>query len=156
MMTERPNPYEAPRSDLGPGKAQPSRRTAWRIYAYAILALQGVGLYYGFFKIDLTRALDYSATMIGIVGLFGYAYRRPFLGQWFWKSWSILLPMWDILMGVWIYPSQEPRSEPGLVMAYFVLMLLLVPEYVALVRYAYRSPEVWSTTKLRPSLGDPL
>ena len=143
-MPDTPNPYSAPRSDLGPGSKPPSRRTVWKIYAYAILALQVVGLYFGLFKIDLTRALDYGATLMGMVGLLGYAYRRPFLRRWFWKSWSILLPLWDTLMGAVVYPSQEPRSEPGLVLGYFVLMLLFVPEYVALVRYAYRSPEIWS------------
>jgi hypothetical protein len=140
------NPYQAPRSDLGPEAPSPSRRTGWKVYAYFLVALQLSGLYYGLAEMDAIRALDYSVTVVGVVGLFGFAYRRPILERWFWRPWSVAMPLWDIAMGAWVYPSQHPQFARETTTAYFVLMLLFVPEYLALIRYAYFSPEVWSKT----------
>ncbi len=55
---------------------------------------------------------------------------------------SVLIPLWDVVMGVWIYPRQ---SGSGVEIAYFLAMLLFVPQYLALVRYAYTSRELWQT-----------
>jgi hypothetical protein len=142
-MPEPPNPYQAPRAELGPERAPPSPRTAWKAYAYAIVALQLLGLYSGLAEIDGVQALDFAVTGVGVVGLFGFAYRRPILERWFWKPWSVLNPAWDIAMGLWVYPRQEREPVPGAMLAYFLFMLLIVPQYVALVRYGYFSPEVW-------------
>jgi hypothetical protein len=143
-MPEPPNPYQAPRAALGPEQVPPSRRTGWKVYAYAVVALQLFGLYYGLAEIDAIRALDYSVTVVGVVGLFGFAYRRPILERWFWRPWSLLNPAWDFAMGAWVYPRENPQFARETAMVYFVLMLLFVPEYVALIRYGYFSPELWS------------
>jgi len=138
------NPYEAPRAELGSGQAPPSRRTGWKAYAYALAALQLSQLFYGLSGFDAVRALDAAVTLVGIAGLFCFAYRRPVLERWFWRPWGVFNPLWDTVMGAWIYPSQQREPAPGMVLAYFVLMLLFVPMYVALIRYGYFSPEMWS------------
>jgi hypothetical protein len=145
------DPYTAPRSDSNQVEQPPSKRTGWKIYAIGVVALQAAGLLISLPKLDPAQAVDYGMTIVGVVGLFGFAYRRPLLRRWIWMLWSILLPVWDVVMGAWIYPSQESRSVPVVVMTYFMLMLLFVPEYVALIRYAYFSSELWPKADSRVS-----
>ena len=145
-MVLEPNPHKAPDSDTNAGKIPPGRRTGWKAYAYAVLALQLFGLYYALPQLDGVRALDYAVTVVGMVGLFAFAYRRPILERWFWRPWSLLNPAWDFVMGAWVYPKQEPHFARESVLVYFALMLLFVPEYVALIRYGYFSPDVWAKT----------
>jgi hypothetical protein len=142
-MSDLPNPFEPPRSDSNPAARPPARRMVWRIYAFAVLGLQLAGLSVELPRLDSIRVLDYAATAVGLLGLFAFAFRRPLLGPWFWRPWCVFMPVWDAAMGAWIYPSQEGRFVPEQITAYFVLMVLFLPEYVALVRYAYFSPELW-------------
>jgi hypothetical protein len=142
-MPDHPNPFEPPRSDPNPVAGPPSRRTVWRIYAFSVLGLQLAGLSVELPRLDAIRALDYTATVVGLVGLFAFAFRRKLLGLWFWRPWCVFMPAWDAAMGAWVYPSQEGRFVPEQITAYFILMLLFVPEYVALVRYAYFETDLW-------------
>jgi hypothetical protein len=140
-MTEGPNPYAAPRADIAPAPASPSRRTGWKVYAFGVVALQLVGLFFALRKISVAEALDYAVTAVGIIGLFGYAYRRPFWGRRIWMLWGALFPVWDIVMGAWVYPRQ---NGTGVHMIYFLAMLLFLPQYLAVIRYGYSSRELWS------------
>jgi hypothetical protein len=144
QMLDRPNPYAAPGSNTSVDVTAPSSRTVWKIYALALVTLQVVGLVMGPPKMDATRALDYCMSVFGIVGLFGYAYRRRVLTRKFWMLWGIFLPLWDLMMGVWVYPSQQSGPQRETVAAYLVLMVFVIPDYVALLRYGYRSPDIWS------------
>ena len=104
--------------------------------------VQLVGLLFALSKMGISEALDYGVTAVGLMGLFGYAFRRPWLGRRSWMVLSVLIPLWDVAMGVWIYPRQ---SGTGVELEYFVAMLLFLPQYLALVRYAYRSAELWNS-----------
>ena len=151
-MPEEPNPYAAPSADtnlIGP----PSKRTAWKAYALAVLVLQVIGLVAGLPKMDSVDAVDFGMTAVGVVGLFGFAFRRRLLTRGIWMAWSIVLPLWDAAMGLWIYPSQAAQDKPGWTTAYFMAMVLFLPEYLALIWYAYRSHEIWSRGPVRPDTG---
>jgi hypothetical protein len=140
-MSDEPNPYAAPGSDTNPLAEPPAKRTAWKVYALAVLALQGVGFVAGLRDMGRTEVLDFAMTTVGIVGLLGFAFRRRVLVRAVWRVWSIVLPLWDAALGVWVYPS---HAKPGWTTAYLMAMVLFVPEYLALLWYAYRSDEIWS------------
>lgn len=138
-MPDHTNPYEAPRTREQPSRPE-SRRFVWKVYAFAAAAVQAVAMVLEFPRLTATDGVDYVITLVGTVGLFGFAYRRRMLWLPLWKVWSVLFPLWDLLMGAWIYP----RQNGGVIQSgYFVAMLLFLPEYLALLRYAYGSPELW-------------
>jgi hypothetical protein len=110
------------------------------VYAYGVALLQIGGLYFALRKIRLTEVLDYAVTAVGMIGLFGYAYRRALWKRRIWMSWAALFPIWDVVMGALVYPRQNGTEVR---MGYFVAMLMILPQYWALIRYAYRSPELW-------------
>jgi hypothetical protein len=139
-MTEGMNPYEAPRSDIAPVPASPSKRTGWKLYAYSLTLLQIGGLVFTLPKLRVAEGLDYAVTAVGMMGLFGYAYRRPLWSRRIWMLWGALYPVWDLVMAGWVYPEQ---NGTGARTEYFVVLLLALPLYLALIRYAYRSRELW-------------
>jgi len=145
-MLEGMNPYTAPRVDTNVAPSSPSRRTGWKIYAYCLVAIQIVGLFYSLPKMNLSRALDDSVTIVGMLGLFGFAYRRPLLRRQVWMLWSAVLPLWDIMMGAWVYPRETVSAVEGVQMVYFIALLIFIPEYLALIRYGYSSRELWHKT----------
>jgi hypothetical protein len=139
-MTEELNPYEAPRSDTAPVPSSRPRRTGWKLYAYALALLQIGGLAFTLPKLRVAEGLDYAVTAVGMIGLFGYVYRRPLWSRRIWMLWGALYPVWDVVMASWIYPRQ---NGTGVRTEYFAVLLLALPLYLALIRYAYRSRELW-------------
>lgn len=138
-MSDELNPYQSPAAREQPPAPQ-SSRFVWKVYAFAAAAVQAVAMVLEFPRLTATDAVDYAITLVGTVGLFGFAFRRRILSPPLWKVWSILFPLWDLFMGAWLYPRQNGGiMQPG----YFVAMLLFLPEYLGLLRYAYASPELW-------------
>jgi hypothetical protein len=138
-MTEAPNPYAAPKSDLGPIPGSTSRRVGWKVYALAIAVLQLIGFWFDLQKINVAEVLDDLVTMVGMVGLLGYAFRWHIGGRRIWMLWAILLPVSNAAIGLWVYPHTGTGSRIG----YFAAMLLFFPQYLAVFRYGYRSSEIW-------------
>jgi hypothetical protein len=139
-MSETANPYQAPRSEISSGGPPPAPGIGWRIYACAVAVAQVMG-----FVVDLgggraIEILDDGVTLVGMVALLGYAFRRRFWRRRFWMVWAILFPLSNAAIGVWVYPRQ---SASGTRAGYFVAMLLLFPQYLAVIRYAYRSRALW-------------
>jgi hypothetical protein len=138
-MSDDANPYQAPHTLEQPPGLQ-SRRFVWKVYAFAALAVQVVAMVLEVPRLTTTDGVDYLITLVGTAGLFGFAYRRRILRLALWKVWSLLFPLWDVFMGAWLYP----RQNGGVIQwGYFVAMLLFLPEYFGLLRYAYGSTELW-------------
>ena len=136
------NPYAPPRPDTAPQPSAADRR-GWRIYAYTITLLTVVSFLAELRKVNAIRLIDYGPGLLGLVGLLGYAHHRALLRRWVWMIHSLLLPLWDIALGAWVYPWFEPHSPPSSVLGYFTLMPIFFPEYLALIRYAYKSKDIW-------------
>jgi hypothetical protein len=124
-MTEVPNPYAAPKSDVGLFPASPSRRAGWKVYALAVAALQILGFFFDLRKIHVAEILDDLVTIVGMVGLFGYAFRRPIGRRRIWMLWAVLFPVSNAMIGVWVYPHTGTGGHIG----YFLAMLLFAPQY---------------------------
>lgn len=138
-MPEGPNPYAAPKSDAGLGPAFSSRRVGWKVYALVIAAVQLVGFVFDLRRISVAEMLDDLVTLVGMVGLIGYAFRHRFAGRRLWMLWAVLFPVSNAIIGVWVYP----RGGSGGPIEYFAAMLLFLPQYLAVMYYAYRSPDIW-------------
>jgi hypothetical protein len=105
-----------------------------------VVVIQLVGLGFDLRKINVTEVLDDFVTVVAMLGLVGYAFRRAFLRQQMWMLWAVLFPLSNAAIGMWVYPQQ---NGTGARIGYFVAMLLLSPQYWAVFHYAYRSPELW-------------
>jgi len=143
-MPEDPNPYQAPRSDAEQFPSSGSGRTGWKVYACGVGVIQIVGLFFALPKSGITEGLDYAVTAVGMLGLFGYAFRRRCLRRRIWTFWCVFFPLWDGVMGAWVYPKQTGTDfQKG----YFLAMLLFLPQYLALIRYAFSSGELWTQSR---------
>jgi hypothetical protein len=116
-----------------------SRRLGWKIYAFFIsttLILSYVYVVANDFQAFVVSDIAASAT--GLVGLFGYAYRRKILQAQLWTVWSIFLPVWDLTSN-FVYEVSLASTV--------IATAVHVPEYVALWRYGRESSEIWGTSQ---------
>ncbi len=136
------NPYAPPASEVDPEHlARITRRRAWRVYAFFLTGLYGLTMFYSF-------ATDYRAILIpdllfsgvGLTGLFAFAFRKRVLRPWVWVVWAVLLPVWDLLFS---FVLDRSTDETGGAVETALVFLLVVPEYIALWRYAHSSNEIW-------------
>jgi hypothetical protein len=141
------NPYEAPNAPLDRHETPSRPHRGWRFYFWLMSALFVVAVGFELFQPSDDRfvtVVDYLAWGFSLVGLFGYAYRRIILRREIWRTWLPLVLIWD--SGVLL--RQFWREDLGDDVALFVAIvafttLAVIPQYVALYRYGYRSPELW-------------
>lgn len=114
--------------------ARQSRRLGWKAYAFLRAGLFFAGYIY-LLVADFQAFVvpDCIMSGLGLVGLFGYAFRWKLLIPRLWVICAIVLPVWDFVSN-FVYEV----SPAGTVFA----MAILIPEYVALWRYG-RSSEIW-------------
>jgi hypothetical protein len=79
---------------------------------------------------------------IGIVGLFGFSYKKAIGEQNFWKRWFIFILVFDISYAIYEhYPKGFVAEEVWLdILGYSIP----VPIYIALYLYGYKSEELWN------------
>lgn len=133
-----------PSAPLGSGDpvARQSRRLGWKVYAFLL-----AGLFFASYIYLLVA--DFQAFVvpdcvisgIGLVGLFGYAFRRRLLYARLWVIYATVLPVWDLASN-FVYEV----SPAGTVFA----MAVLIPKYVALWRYGHSS-EIWVAEETEPA-----
>jgi hypothetical protein len=122
-------------------------RRGWRIYFWIMAALLAVFVVVGFIKPGsepLLDVVDYLVSAFTLVGLFGYAYSRRIWSQ---GAWRVALP----IVVIWEFVNTArglTKGDLGNVVeaAIYVALIfaIVVPAYVALYRYGYRSPELWT------------
>lgn len=144
------NPYAPPTAELGdPGESR-SRRLGWKAYFVVMLLLYPASyLVTGVGWMQLADFVDVAISMIALVGLFGFAYRRRIAARRFWRVWLPLEIVWDLSLLFLLIPAGIAYSIPDAAPASssnweeFSGFLFLIPLYIALYLYANRSPELW-------------
>jgi hypothetical protein len=125
--------------DERPVAGESAARRIWRVYAFFLTgSLLLSYAYAGATDPRPVLVLDVAFSVIGISGLFGFAYRKRVLHPHVWMAAAVLLPIWDALINFVLYRPQD--ADPASVS---VSLLLLVPQYLALWRYGHSSPDVW-------------
>ncbi len=138
-MPEELNPYAPPKADIEQALTSPSQRIGWKVYAYIVVVLQILGIFSHLRRGNLAEMLDDCVTIVGLMALFGYAYRRPIWKRRIWMLWAVLFPVSNGMIGLWVYP----RAEIAGPIRYFITLIAFSPQYLAVIRYAYTSREVW-------------
>jgi hypothetical protein len=92
--------------------------------------------------------LSLLITWVGIVGLFGFAYKKVLGEQNFWKRWFIFNLIFEISYAVFEYFPEEFVAEDvwSAVLGYS----LFLPYYIALYLYGYKSDSLWNPQSTPP------
>ncbi len=147
-VTSDENPYRPPGATTREIE-RPGRRIGWKLYFLLLatgipLSLLGDGLAW-MQGLDL---IDVGVTATGLAGLFGYAFRRRLASLAFWRRWLPVQIGWDMLLVLVFEPlglaQQTPGSEISSGFEWTIAAALVLPFYLALFRYGFRSPEIWS------------
>jgi len=120
----------------------------YKIYFWLIVAFIGLvnsDLYF-FGKMNVYDYIDLPFSLLGFVGLFGYAYRKTFFNAVVWKLTFFVIIFWDAAYGLFLYELRSTsvislRLKVGIIL--FVSCLLL-PYYFGLYRYGYKSDDIWN------------
>ena len=92
--------------------------------------------------------LSIPITWIGIVGFFGFTYKKIIGEQNFWKRWLIFVLIFDISNTVYDYYPEGFVTED---MWFDILAYsLFIPYYVALYLYGYKSDSLWNPQPTPP------
>jgi hypothetical protein len=145
------NPYEPPNAVLEESAGSPRPAIGWRLYsAFLILmacltyAVLGVGW------LQAADVLDLLISATSLAGLVGYAFQRCFGAARFWRQWLPLAVTWDALYEIVLTRAgiagqlPDPNAVPSDFADLVIVVVLLVPVYVGLYRYGYRSDALWS------------
>ena len=126
------------------GTNQPRNRAmAWKVYFWFLTAVL-VALYALTFSQSapaIYNYLDIPISLIALIGLYGYAFKKPIGHYNFWKIWLVAVVLWDISFNL-VLPGRTV-ADP-LNMAFFLIWsAIILPEYVALYLYGFRSQPLW-------------
>ncbi len=132
------------------------RRLGWKIYFWVLAVLFPVGLL-SLAVLDMTfqpvDLIDLAVSLVGMVGLFGYAHGRAIGAQRFWAAWLPAQLLWDALVALVLIPQGlaylVPGSEPTTALVNPQGVVPAIPLYIKLFLHWSRSPEVW---KERPAV----
>jgi hypothetical protein len=91
--------------------------------------------------------INLAVSTIGALGLFGYAWRRRLFRRGLWRAWTVIQPVRDSF-GMWVAVPMglgAGGAPEGPSVAYRLAVLaFLLPLYIALFRYGFRSETLWS------------
>jgi hypothetical protein len=97
---------------------------------------------------------DFPITLLGVFGLFGYTFKKQILSITTWKIYSVVIVVWDII-GLFIYPQQHLIVESSLlvkIIGFMFMIGLMMPYYIAIYLYGYKSKSIWNTKTHNQSL----
>jgi hypothetical protein len=108
----------------------------WKFYFWLFsIVIAASWIQLGFVKLTAHDIIDIPVTVLGLVGLFGFAYRRRIGFAVIWRVLSVAVLAWDIYYNLQAGRTLTPFAS---------VLLITAPCYVALVLYGYRSRSLWS------------
>lgn len=79
--------------------------------------------------------LDLGITLVSIIGVFGYAFEKRLGHPHFWKAWLCI----QVSLDIWSNFISPAYIFPPHYILLFMLMIFLLPEYLMLYRYGFRT-----------------
>lgn len=124
----------------------------WKIY-FCCLTLLLVTLYvltFAYFlpnssaSMNIAHYLDLPISIVALVGLYGYAFRKRIGHPNLWKVWLVIIVLWDMFYNLVL--SGWTHLELVDMVIFLLVYGILFPEYFALYMYGFRSGELWQKT----------
>ena len=106
-------------------------------------------------ELEIVDYIDISFALFALIGVFGFAFKIVVLNQNVWKVYLPFIILWDIgysaLRDEWIW-GEELMYE---IIALGLMALILIPQYVAIFRYGFRSKQIWEPYNQSLKSGTP-
>jgi len=118
----------------------------WKIYFWVLSAIYTLVFVNVFTRLDsdIHNYTNVLISLIALIGLYGYAYQTPLSKIKIWNVWFFLIIIWDL------YDLFISFEDKNLTITFVVISyVFLIPEYIALYFYGYRSSHLWENVKLR-------
>ena len=118
------------------------RRWGWKLLA-GILTIGWIIYFFLYNNPDPYQPLQISqnvVNIIGVVGIWCFAFRLKFMESIVWQLLFIVDLLFFILRSCFSYTTHN--HNPLAVI--FLLLILVLPYYIGLFLYAFKSPEIWS------------
>lgn len=121
----------------------------WKIYfwllALALLALNAAAVKRGF---SVRDAVDVPISLVGLTGVYGFAYQKSMLTSIFWRVFLPVIILWDIFANFFWGGMGEIQVLTWLetVAVIVVFYIVFLPGYVALYLYGFGAQKIWSRT----------
>jgi len=93
--------------------------------------------------------LNIPLTIIGVMGLFGYAYKRRILKPDFWKYYFFVTVVWQFPYGFYFFKNEVELIEfmnQNPIAAIIIAVIcfgICLPAYIAIYLYGFRSKDLW-------------
>lgn len=112
-----------------------------KVYTILFIIITGISFLDKEFYHSLTF-VDIIVSIIGIIGLWGYVFKKEWFSLSFWKVYFGFNIVWSIGSLYYMGESFLPKNEPTLMYLTLgiglIILPLMIPYYYALFRYAYR------------------
>jgi len=114
----------------------PLRRVLWCIYAVPLTAFGVVSFFGEVDSLGFVGVIDVLATAMSLVVLQLHIWDKPVLQPSVWKAFAVGFIAWDLAFNLFLEPAVSGTAfDPWALVA----PVVLIPLYVALFRYAFRS-----------------
>jgi hypothetical protein len=121
----------------------------WRVYS-VVLSLVLLPAYSVIMKVSpgIFDYLDMIVSVGALMGFVGFAYEFRIISMNLWKVYFFLVIAWDIFYNIFItmvldlavhLPNEEKIGWTGVALSFAII----IPEYIALFLYGYKSDPLW-------------
>jgi len=121
----------------------------WKIYAIlltVILVTAYVIVFVG--GVQTLHYVDLPISIIALVGLYGFAFQVKLVNIWIWRVWLGIVVAWDMYYNFYDAISSAPEFSPLIIGGIVVAIGIIIPEYIALFLYGFRSHSIWDKEKI--------
>lgn len=130
------------------GYCRPIISVGYKVYWWFLLLMIGY-FSYDLYILNEAKIYDYidlPFTIFGLVGLFGYAYKKAIFNSIVWKWSFFIIIFWETLYSIFLYDHQTVNDlSIGLKTgATIFIYAFLLPYYIALYLYGYKSDRIWN------------
>ncbi len=124
----------------------------WKIYFWVLTGILILTYSDIFFNDPIVYDfIDLPITITAMVGLFGYAYKKCIAHAGLWRKWFFIIIVWDLLYNLYFRVDllkEATVHEQPLPLAFWIILFLvasviILPEYIALYLYGFRSKQLW-------------
>ena len=121
----------------------------WKTYFWLMAALVVGAVFSGLHfseTPELSDVVDYGTWLFSLIGVFGFAYSKIIMNKRLWQVWLPIVVLWDVGVLAKQYVYEPVEMEPWFLALLAVIAgVLILPEYLALYFYGYRSNPLWAS-----------
>lgn len=116
------------------------KQFAWWYYFWFLVVLAAISPFFGPF--GLTDWVFWAFDLIGLIGLWAYLRRRPVVSRHLWSAYFLVAVAVALYYSIDIF-AEETEHLALMIGVSTVALAVSFPLFLALWRYAFRSPDVW-------------